>query len=199
MPGLGTTDAQKVALRKQLHRLRREQPEKDRHSQAVFDRLFLLKQYIDATTILFYVHVRDEVRTLASLEVALASPKRIAVPYCQDGELHLVELRGIDELSPGAYGIHEPSADLRRHPDRVIPPMEIDFALIPGLGFTTQGERIGHGKGYYDKLLPNLKTSCLRCGIAYDCQIVEAIPVSEHDQSMDMVATQSQTIRYGEV
>ncbi|QDT33709.1 5-formyltetrahydrofolate cyclo-ligase [Thalassoglobus polymorphus] len=186
-----STDSLKQAIRRQLRQLRREQTQKDQVSQKILDRVFTLEQYEHAKTVLYYVDARDEVRTLSSMEAALAGPKQIVVPYCDQGELRLVEIKNRNELSPGAYGILEPTSAVQKQNDRSINPERIDFALIPGLGFDAGGTRIGHGKGYYDKLLPHLRPDCLRCGIAYDCQIIESLPKDKHDQPMNIVVTQT--------
>ncbi|WP_417849142.1 5-formyltetrahydrofolate cyclo-ligase [Thalassoglobus sp.] len=194
MPEPESTDSLKRAFRKQLRQSRREQTQKDQLSRKILSRIFNLEQYGQAETVLYYVHARDEVRTLSSLEADLAGPKQIVVPYCVQGELRLVQIKNRNELSPGAYGILEPTNTVQERPDRSIKPEKIDFALIPGLGFDPQGTRIGHGKGYYDKLIPYLRKDCLRCGIAYDCQIIETLPIDKHDQPMDIVVTQTRVI-----
>lgn len=194
MPEQRSIDDRKRDLRKQLLKRRSEQPEKDIHSQRLFGHLQDVEEYIIAQTVLFYVDVRDEVRTLAVLRAELAKSTRVVVPYCIKGRLKLAELQNTDELSVGAYGILEPNETLKQQPSRSVKPSQIDVALIPGLGFDRQGGRIGHGKGYYDRLIPELTKNCCRIGIAYDCQIVDHIPISVHDQFMNLVVTETQVI-----
>jgi 5-formyltetrahydrofolate cyclo-ligase len=84
----------KTAIRKQAHENRRQQPEKDAVSERIVRRFMDLPEYEKAGTVMFYVDVRDEVRTRQALPEALASGKRIVVPYCLDGELELFWLVG---------------------------------------------------------------------------------------------------------
>ncbi len=192
MPDQRSIDDCKQNLRKQLRMRRGEQSEKDILSQNLFKRLQDVEEYIQARTILFYVDVRDEVRTTAAIRVEFSKSSRVVVPYCIGGRLNVVELRGMDELSVGEYGILEPKDELKKRNDRSVSPSQIDVALIPGLGFDRFGGRIGHGKGYYDRLIPELTENCCRIGIAFDCQIVDRIPTSAHDQFMNLVVTESQ-------
>ncbi|MBT5017226.1 MAG: 5-formyltetrahydrofolate cyclo-ligase [Planctomicrobium sp.] len=184
----------KKRLRTQLSKLRREQQDKDKLSAKLFERLTDLSEFSDTATTLYYVDVRNEVRTKPFLEEQLNSSLKVVVPYCDEGSLSLVELRDFTELAEGAYGILEPIEQLKYDQNRAVHPSSIDIALIPGLGFDTAGGRLGHGKGYYDRLLPMLREDCLRIGIAFDCQLVESIPLDAHDQQMDIILTPSQII-----
>ena len=70
-----------------------------------------------------------------------------------------------------------------------IRPSVIDFAIIPGVAFDVAGNRLGYGKGFYDRLLLNLSEDCLTVGISYQCQIFDSIPTEDHDISLDLVLT----------
>ncbi len=185
-------DDSKRDLRKQLRKRLSDQSEKDSRSQRIFEHLQGIEEFKIARTILFYVDVRNEVRTKAAIRTELLKSSRIVVPYCHDGQLQLVELRNLDELSAGAYGILEPNDKLKQEKNRKVSPSQIDAALIPGLGFDRHGRRIGHGKGYYDRLIPNLTNNCCRIGIAFECQIVDHIPTSKHDQLMHTIVTEKE-------
>ena len=76
---------------------------------------------------------------------------------------------------------------------KVIDPAEVEFAVIPGMAFDSECNRMGRGKGFYDKLLPYLK--CKKIGLAYDFQIVSHIPCDEHDMPLDMVISESAVYR----
>jgi 5-formyltetrahydrofolate cyclo-ligase len=93
----------KQAIRQQAHENRRNQANKDEVSVRIVDRFMHLPEYDAANTVMFYVDVRDEVRTRQALPAALASGKRIVVPYCLDGELELFHLENMDELELGMY------------------------------------------------------------------------------------------------
>ncbi len=116
-----------------------------------------LPEYVAAQTVMFYVDVRDEVRTRQALPLALESGKRIVVPYCLDGELELFHLESMSELELGMYRILEPRADLRTVASKHLQPTDLDLIMVPGVAFDREGGRTGHGKGYYDKLLQHAR------------------------------------------
>ena len=104
----------KTAIRKQAHENRRSQTEKDSVSKKIVNRFIELPEYQAAHTIMFYVDVRDEVRTRQALPAAVASGKRIIVPYCVNGELELFWLENMEELELGMYRIETPPANRSR-------------------------------------------------------------------------------------
>ncbi len=91
-------------------------------------------------------------------------------------------ISSLDDLNKGAYGINEPKTINKANVD------DIDLILVPGIAFSVSGERIGFGKGYYDKLLE--KFNGVKIGVCYDFQIVNHIPSSPHDIKMDMIVTE---------
>lgn len=184
----------KSELRSSLRKLRAEQQDRECLGQQAWQRVAALPQFQRAKRILMFASVRDEIPTLDSLARSIDSGLAVAVPYCQDGTLQLTLLKNMSELEAGAYGILEPRQQLRSDPLRKIGPQQIEFAIVPGLGFDRKGGRIGYGKGYYDRLLPQLPTDCPKVGLAYDCQLVENIPVESHDQRMDFIVTPTLTI-----
>jgi 5-formyltetrahydrofolate cyclo-ligase len=73
----------------------------------------------------------------------------------------------------------------------------IDAVIVPGVAFDPQGRRLGYGGGFYDRLLPRLRDDCLRVGVAYDEQLVDELPVAEHDAHVHAVVTPSRVLRVG--
>jgi 5-formyltetrahydrofolate cyclo-ligase len=71
-----------------------------------------------------------------------------------------------------------------------VPAMEIDLILVPGLAFTSRGERLGRGGGYYDRLLARISAEVPRIGVAFACQIVERLPIEPHDAAVDCVVSE---------
>ena len=136
----------------------------------------------DAETVLAYWSVRDEVPTHAFLE-RWYGRKRIALPVVAGTGLLLREYRP-DAMARGAFGIMEPSPDCPE-----VTPAEIDFAIIPGEAFDPAGNRKGHGKGYYDRLLPSVR--CFKAGIAPAHKIVSHLDPAPWDVPVDVVVTQS--------
>ena len=180
----------KTAIRKQAHENRRAQVEKDAVSEKIVDRFMELAEYHSANTVMFYVDVRDEVRTRQALPAALASGKRIVIPYCVDGELELFWLENMEELELGMYKILEPNNELRTIEAKRLMPADLDLVMVPGVAFDRNGGRTGHGKGYYDKLLQHARLDAPLIALAFECQMFEKIPAESHDIYMDKVVTQ---------
>ena len=183
----------KTTIRKQAHENRRAQGEKDSVSEKIVDRFIDLPEYQAAHTIMFYVDVRDEVRTRQALPAAVASGKRIVVPYCVDGELELFWLENMEELELGMYRILEPKNELRTVESKRLQPIDLDLVMVPGVAFDRTGGRTGHGKGYYDKLLQHARLDAPLIALAFECQLFEKIPAESHDIYMDKIVTEDAT------
>jgi 5-formyltetrahydrofolate cyclo-ligase len=183
--------ARKTEIRQQAHANRRAQQDKDAVSQRIMDRFMSMEAYQAAQTVMFYVDVRDEVRTRQTLPAGLQDGKRIVVPYCVDGELELFHLESMEELELGMYRILEPRDELRAVAAKRLEPEQLDLILVPGVAFDRQGGRTGHGKGYYDKLLQHARPDAPLVGAAFECQLFDGIPMDQHDIYMDFVVTES--------
>lgn len=181
----------KNELRKQAHENRKNQTDKDELSRRIVNAFMAIPEYATASTVMFYVDVRSEVRTRFDLPTALESGKKIVVPWCnQNGELELFHLEDMDELETGMYRILEPAEHLRHLPEKQVHVESLDLVMVPGVGFDARGARMGHGKGYYDKLLEHARKDTPLVALAFECQMFDEIPVAEHDVFMDMVITE---------
>jgi 5-formyltetrahydrofolate cyclo-ligase len=177
--GLESIRERKDALRKQAHANRNAQENKDELSRRIVGAFMSLPEYATAETVMFYIDVRSEVRT------------RVIVPWCNAaGELELFRLTSMDELELGMYRILEPKQDLRGLPEKQVDVSELDLIMVPGVAFDRRGGRMGHGKGYYDKLLQHARLDTPLVALAFECQLFEEIPVAEHDIFMDRVITE---------
>jgi 5-formyltetrahydrofolate cyclo-ligase len=177
----------KAEIRQQAHANRNGQPEKDELSRYICTTSMGLPEYAAAGTVMFYVDVRSEVRTRHSLPDALASGKRIVVPYCVNDELELFLLEDMGELSVGMYKILEPRPELRSVPEKRVTPAELDLVMVPGVAFDRRGARMGHGFGYYDKLLQHARPDAPLVALAFECQLFPEIPTQAHDIFMDRI------------
>ena len=186
------TPTAKQQIREQAHAARRALEDKDERSAQIMQRILALPEYERAQTVMFYIDVRAEVRTRATLPGALASGKRIVVPWCNShGELELFRLESMEELEVGMYRILEPQVDLRELKHKQVAPHELDLILVPGVAFDRSGGRTGHGKGYYDKLLQHARPDAPLVALAFECQLFPEIPMDEHDIFMDRVVTEA--------
>jgi 5-formyltetrahydrofolate cyclo-ligase len=182
----------KKAIREQAHENRWQQENKDELSRAICEKFVALPEYAAARTVMFYVDVRTEVRTRDYLATALTHGKKIVVPWCNDkGELELFWLKSMDDLSIGMYKILEPKPELRSLADRHVPAAELDLVMVPGVAFTRDGARMGHGKGYYDKLLEHARPDAPLVALAFECQLFDEIPTQAHDVFMDKIITET--------
>jgi 5-formyltetrahydrofolate cyclo-ligase len=194
MNSFSTDDYQAVKsrIRETAHAQRRDQPNKDELSRRIVAKFFGLEEYRAARTVLLYLDVRAEVRTRHDLPSALASGKRIVVPWCNDdGQLELFHLEHVDELSVGMYKILEPRLELRLLPAKQVAVTELDVVMVPGVAFDRRGARMGHGKGYYDKLLENVRPDTPLVALAFECQLIPEIPIEPHDVFMDKILTEA--------
>ena len=185
-----TLAASKDALRLIAYTARKNQRHKQDISQQVCNTLIELPQYHAAQTVMWYLDTGTELRTRHVLPAVLASEKKIVIPYCVNKELRLWLLYSLDELVPGSYGILEPPKDRWREHARHMEIVELDVIVIPGLGFDRRGHRLGHGQGYYDKLLARADPQTLLVGLCYQSQVFNEIPVGPKDVNMHMLITE---------
>jgi 5-formyltetrahydrofolate cyclo-ligase len=80
--------------------------------------------------------------------------------------------------------------ELRGLPEKQVDVQELDLIMVPGVAFDRRGARMGHGKGYYDKLLQHARLNTPLVALAFECQLFEEIPVAEHDIFMDRIITE---------
>lgn len=185
-----TPNLPKQEIRRQALTARQAKPDRDAASRIIWKRFAAMPEYTAAETVLFYVNMRDEVDTGQALADAMAAGKRVAVPYCDGPRLRLYHLSGMDELAPGTLGILEPKPDLRAAPGRGVEIEQVDLVMVPGVAFDRHGGRLGHGRGYYDRLLSRARADTLLAGVAFECQVFSRIPMLPHDVFMDRLVTE---------
>ena len=186
------TRSVKQSIRRKAQENRRRQENKEILSQQIMETCLALPTVRQAETLLFYMSVRDEVRTVSVLPQVLAGGWKVVVPWCSDsGDLELFPLNSMNELQVGRFGIPEPGRSLRDLEGKHITMTEIDAVLVPGVAFDRNGGRLGRGYGYYDRLLQQARKDCLLAGLAWECQLFPEIPMDEHDVFMDCVVTET--------
>jgi len=151
----------------------------------------LRAQMPSAHTILFFAPVPDELDIWPMLELSLALGTTCALPFF-DAKNENYGAKQIKQLATdivtGKFGVREPAdwcAD--------IPLDRFDLVLVPGMAFDWSGNRLGRGRGFYDRLLE--KVSGIKCGVGYDFQLLEKIPVEAHDAKVNFILTPSRCLR----
>ncbi len=186
----------KATMRRAAYDARNAQENKDQLSALAVARLLELPEYRQARTAMWYIDCRSELRTRHALSAALASGKRIVVPYCTVDEegankLGLWLLESMDELIVGKWKIMEPPRDRWGEPGKEVPVEELDLVMVPGVGFGRDGARMGNGQGYYDRLLERARPDCALVALCYESQLFEDLVVGPHDVYMDQVVTEA--------
>jgi 5-formyltetrahydrofolate cyclo-ligase len=158
-------------------------------SKQIKNRLFQIDEFKKAKNILFYVSYDGEVFTHDAIREVFIN-KKVVVPISnkEDYTLILSKLTSFEDLGEGPYGILEP----KKEKIKEISIDEIDLIIVPGIGFDLKGFRIGHGKGFYDRLLKKTNVSII--ALAFDFQIIEKIPRDKYDIPVDIIITEKRII-----
>lgn len=174
--------AEKSALRKKIRSTldRYSTTELLLKSKNSLDRLFNHPKVQASQTMLSYWPMPKEFDT-STLNKQLVGSKKVLLPVIDGTELVLKEFTSTDQLTIGSkYGILEPQGPIFTQFD------SIDLVIVPGSAFSLKGERCGHGKGFYDRLLPKLPHA-FKMGVCFDFQLLEQVPTGELDVKMDDV------------
>ncbi len=179
----------KKELRKKIREIKKTVPQemRDRFSVAIQEKLLQNDLVKQASTIFLYYALPDEVNTdllLEKLSNRRGGNKRIILPVVDSDILVLKEYIP-EEISTGYQNIQEPSGK------GTVSPLEINLAIVPGMAFDANCNRMGRGKGFYDKLLPFLE--CPAIGLGFSFQIVDEIPCETFDKPLDYVITEDAT------
>lgn len=150
-------------------------------SLSVINRLMASPKMKEAKTVLMYYSLDDEVNTHDVVDTVLKQGKTVLLPkVISETEMELRRYTGPQDLQDGFFNIMEPSGELFENY------ADIDLAVIPGMAFDSQNNRLGRGKGYYDRMLPKL-VNTYKIGVCFDFQHLPGIPADENDIKMDEI------------
>ena len=157
---------------------------------AILKKLLALPEYQKASRIFCFVSRPDEVDTSPIIQDALSSGKTVAVPRCAgNGIMHAHSINDPDtDLSPGMYGIPEPSPEAP-----VMDPAVFNLILVPCCSCSHTGKRLGFGGGYYDRYLE--KTTAVTIVLCREKLVSSEIPTDSFDRQMDIVLTEAGVFR----
>jgi 5-formyltetrahydrofolate cyclo-ligase len=156
------------------------------HSQKICARLVQTETFQKANCIALYYATNDEVQTSGLIEY-WRQKKKIVLPVVVDDTLHFYAYKGEERLKKGTMGVYEPDTTL---PEAERIALErIDLFVVPGIAFDRDGNRMGRGKGYYDRSLSGIFQPVI--GLCFDFQLLPRIPVEPHDRSVTCIITES--------
>lgn len=178
---------EKSDIRRKIKNLRMmlSEMEKESAAEEVFARLEQTAAFMMADTILMYHSLPDELQTVKFLQ-KWHDRKRFFLPRVNGVNLDILPYEET-RLELGSFHIEEPTGEDTVDVD------DIELMVIPAVAFDRKGNRLGRGKGFYDRLLSTSKAT--KIGVGYEFQLFDSIPSEPHDVAMDMVITQKTLIK----
>lgn len=179
----------KKSLRKQILSRRSELgPEELKYAgEDALDKLIALESFDRAKTVMLYMDFRKEVPTGNLIDHVVSSGKTLVLPLTDKNfeiipyKIDFSKVPFKDLLKTSSFGVSEPNPEYCA----VIDPQEIDLVIVPGSVFDESNNRIGYGKGCYDRFLPLLRAGVSKIALAYDFQVLKSIPSDPSDVKMD--------------
>ncbi|PLX16605.1 MAG: 5-formyltetrahydrofolate cyclo-ligase [Salinivirgaceae bacterium] len=178
--------AKKKEVRKQVRVRVKELSEnvKKQQADAVFVKIETLPEFKNANIIMHYWSLSDEILTHECIK-KWAGEKQILLPVIEGEELIIREFTGIENMQPDPrFSIPEPTGEAIQNP-------RPDIIIIPGVAFDSNCNRLGRGKGFYDRFLAKHQLNVILIGVCFDEQIVPEVPTESHDFKLYMVFSQS--------
>ena len=152
-------------------------------SKQIFERLRNVKIYANATNIAAYYPIGSEVKTQDIMQEILSQGKTLLLPKVVEKNLCFKKISSFEELEKGMHDIMEPK-------DSCPESIEIDVAIVPTVGITASGIRLGYGYGYYDRFLSSAKAKTI--ALTYSKQIVKSIPFTKNDVRIDWIVSENE-------
>ena len=145
-------------------------------------------QFKRASVVMFYLSLPHEIDVTPAILHAWQHEKTVAVPKVSWQQRHMIPV----EITSLETGVATEASGLRNPITGVpVPPEDIDLVVTPGLAFDKKGNRLGRGGSYYDRFFDSHQMHACKCGFAFSRQIVEDVPVDNHDEPMDLLVTEA--------
>jgi len=185
----------KKDLRQRLRKLVADMPPdaQERKSQQAGHLLFETDEFRKAEVVMVFLSLPGEIDTSAVVLRAWQLRKRVLAPKVSWNQRRMmpIEIRSLTEdLLISDMGIREPAAGIP------FPISLIDLVLVPGLGFDEYGNRLGRGRGFYDRFLAHPEFQGVSCAMAFEEQLLPSIPVGPLDRKVNMLITDTQVRRF---
>jgi 5-formyltetrahydrofolate cyclo-ligase len=152
-----------------------------------------LERFRNARSVMLYLPFANEVDTTALALSAWLHGKTVLAPKVQweHGRMMAVAISSVaEDTQVSALGYREPTLDAPW------PLEQIDIIIVPGLAFDRHGNRLGRGKGFYDRFLAHDAIKALKVGLAYERQVLETVPTTDGDQRIDVLVTEAATTMF---
>lgn len=161
------------------------------YSHKAAELLYQDNDWLDAKVIGVTISKRPEVDTIPIIKKAWEEGKKVVVPKCYPDEKKMIFrfLSDFSQLESVFYGLLEPIVEKTAE----AAPEEIDLLIVPGLGYTMEGYRIGFGGGYYDRYLTSFHGKNL--SLAFNLQIIPPFPIEEYDLPISKIITNEKVIK----
>lgn len=178
---ISRTMEEKQAIRKQMRSQNRAlaAAERARASARLWQQVESTEAFRQARTVALFCSLPDEPDTQPALERWHAE-KYLVIPRVEGEDMRFYAYLP-ETLQRGAFGILEPALGTP------VDPSQIDLILVPGVAFSRDGDRMGRGRGFYDRYLPLLRSDAMKMGVCYAHQLLLTIPVEPHDIRMHRV------------
>jgi len=179
----------KAAIRDQVKAKLAAMTSQQQHyaSVAACKRLAELNQFQDASIVMLYMPMSNEVDLTPTAIRCFQAGKTVCVPRVDwhRKDMNAVEVHSFDDhiMELDEHGLRMP------RDGAPIPTNLIDLVVVPGLAFDAHGHRLGRGGGYYDRFLSRLKRSATSIGLAFDVQMIDLVPINDDDISVKVVVT----------
>lgn len=162
---------------------KQKEESRKRKSRLITKKLLKIQVFKKAKMVMFYIALDGEVNTAEMIKEARKLGKIVTVPVCRKDKISLRPciLDDTAELKIGPYGVAEPVIEKR------VRLKDLDLVVVPGLAFDKKGNRLGRGKGFYDRFLDKLPKRTASVGLAFNFQILPSIPAAIHDVSVDKI------------
>lgn len=189
----------KAHIRKRILVLRNgmDKRERDKKSGMIMENVMKTCWYRNADILLTYVAYQSEADTESLIKKALQEGKRLYCPKVKGEDMDFYRIRSMEDLTEGYCGIKEPPEEAERLFTDYDAARNQCLMLLPGSVFDKEGNRIGYGRGYYDKYLAK-HSGIQTIGVCFACQIQEMLPADWYDKKAGMVATEEGIYESGE-
>ena len=185
----------KELVRNNMKEMLRNLPRREKETLCglLTEKIISHTSFFHSDLILIFYPLHNEINTIPIIEYSLKHHKRVALPIMEEDQINFYEI-GQDyekKLVKNCFGIKEPKLSNQRI---LLDEFSNALLIVPGLAFSTEKQRLGRGKGYYDKFLQKFRNMVVSVGVCFDFQLLNSIPTGKHDEKVDYIITDRRII-----